>query len=174
MNMQVWKNKRMKENFKEYNRLKCDKNYFNVAYNKDNGGLMATHIEHNFDPEKGIYEKDVQRIGFQKGNAVILESETGKAIGERYTEGTWNGKLFEIVAAETGTSNNILKGLKHCASKRNTEIAIIYFPNKNFNILSFNNAIVRYKGLEKLNDTQFVKFHKIFVVENENILTYNL
>ena len=135
---------------------------------------MATHLEHNFDPKRGIYEKEVQEIGFRHGNAVIFESETGKAIGERYTEGFWNGYLFEIAAVETGTDNNILKGLKHCAFKRITEIAVIYFPNKNFNVSSFNRAFARYKGLEKLNDGQFVKFDKIIVIEKGNIIVYRL
>lgn len=36
--------------------------------------------------------------------------------------------LFEIAGAETGTSNNIRQALKHCASKPNTEVAVLLFP----------------------------------------------
>ena len=111
MEQQLFSNKR------EYYRLLKDGNYTDVRFNPKNGALMAIHKEHNFDKQKGQYEKNVQKIGFDNGNAVIFESETGKAIGQRYTEGLWNGKSFEIASAETGTSNNIKKGLNHCASK---------------------------------------------------------
>jgi hypothetical protein len=158
----------------EYERLEADSNYTNVAFDKKSGGVKATHKSHNFDKKKGSYEKNVQKVAFTNGNSIIFESEIGKEIGERYTEGLWNGKLFEIAGTETGSSNNLLKGLKHCASKRDTEIAVLYFPNNNFSEDILNNAIVRYKGLEKLQDGQFLKFQKIIVVSNNKIYEYGI
>jgi hypothetical protein len=164
----------IENNHKKFIDYSKDNNYNDVSFSWNNGGLTATHKDHIFDPKKGSYEKNVQNVGYKNGNSVIFESETGKGIGERYTEGFWDGKMFEIASTETGTDSNILKGLKHCASKRNTEVAVIYFPNKNFELSSFNKALSRYKGLEKLNDGQFIKFNKIVVVESENIKIYDL
>lgn len=36
----------------------------------------------------GIYEKHVQRAGFNAGHAVILGAEGSNVIGQRFTEGT--------------------------------------------------------------------------------------
>ena len=135
-----------------------------------NGGMKATHKYHNIDKIGGVYERHVQNAGFKTGNAVILECERGKMDNERYVEGTWNGLKFEIAGRETATINNILKGLKHCAAKRETEIAVLDFPNEGFTEENFKQAVLRYRGLEKLNDGQFLKFKKIICVQNENIV----
>ena len=111
----------------EYERYQQDPDYTDVEYNPQNGGLMATHILHNLDDRGGIYEKHVQRAGFNAGHAVILGAEGGNVIGQRFTEGTWDGMKFEVAGRETATSNNIVKGLKHCAAKRETEIAVLDF-----------------------------------------------
>ena len=42
-----------------------------------------------------------------------------------------------------------MKALKHCASKPNTEVAVIFFANDNFNIDIFNEGYRKYKGLQK-------------------------
>ena len=44
------------------------------------------------------------------------------------------------------TSNNIMNALKHCASKPNAELAVIFFANDNFNIDIFNEGYRKYKG----------------------------
>lgn len=54
--------------------------------------------------------------------------------------------LWGISGVETVTSNNIMKALKHCASKPNTEVAVIFFANDNFNIDIFNEGYRKYKG----------------------------
>ena len=36
-----------------FNKLKSDGNYRDVAFNAVNGGVKATHVEHNFDKHKG-------------------------------------------------------------------------------------------------------------------------
>lgn len=154
----------------EYERYQQDPDYTDVEYNPQNGGLMATHILHNLDDRGGIYEKHVQRAGFNAGHAVILGAEGGNVIGQRFTEGTWDGMKFEVAGRETATSNNIVKGLKHCAAKRETEIAVLDFPNGGFNLSVLQNAILRYRGLELLNDGQYIRFKKIICVQDEVIV----
>lgn len=154
----------------EYERLKNDEEYVNVRYNRNTLGLMATHIEHNFDKIGGKYEKVVQRAGYNAGHSVILEKEFGEVIGERFTEGTWDGMQFEVAGRETATENNILRGLKHCAAKKKTEVAILDFPNGGFDENLLANVIRRYKGLKKLEDGQFLQFKRIICVENGGIV----
>ena len=158
------------ERWNEYQRLNSDENYYDVEYNAETGGLKATHVDHIFDKKGGIYEKHVQNAGYMAGHAVILGAEGSNVIGQRFTEGTWDGVKFEVAGRETATSNNILKGLKHCAAKRDTEIAILDFPNGGFNLSILQNAIQRYRGLEPLNDGQYIRFKKIICVQNEIIV----
>ncbi len=116
-------------NNREYHRLRTDVNYQDVEFDYNTGGLKATHIEHNFDRKRGVYEKRVLQIGYSHGDAVILEKEDHTKYKQRNTEGFYNNRLFEIAGAENGTPRNIRNALKHCASKPDAEIAIIYFPN---------------------------------------------
>ncbi len=158
------------QHHKLYEQLSSDPDYKEVVFDKTTGGLRADHIGHNFDKEGGMYERHVQLAGFKEGHAVILENEVGNVYGERYTEGTWDGMEFEVAGRKTGTANNILSGLKHCAHKRKTQIAVIDFPKGNFDRATFEKALRRYKGLEKLNDGQFVRFVKIICVQNSIIV----
>ena len=63
-----------------------------------------------------------------------------------------------------------MKGLKHCASKKTTKIAVLDFPKGNFDIDILEQAIRRYRGLEKLNDGQFLKFERIICVQDKKIV----
>lgn len=159
-----------RERKSKYQKLKNDDDYIDVEYNPKNGGLKATHKDHNFDKTGGVYEKHVQNAGFKAGHAVIFGPEEGSTIGQRYTEGTWDGMRFEVAGRETGTENNIFRGLKHCASKRDTEIAVLDYPNGGFSLEVLNSAIRRYRGLESLNDGQYIKFKKIICVQNEKLI----
>lgn len=154
----------------KYDQLNENPNYYDVKLG-DNFGLKATHIDHNFDDRTGQNEKDVQNIGFQLGHEVIFEAEPGKLQNVKYTDGTWDGKLFEIATAETATSSNFRNALKHCASKGKTEIAIIYVPNNNFELQTFLNGLDRYNGL-KFDPKQYIEFERIIVINNGKII-YN-
>lgn len=160
--------KRIEENFKIYQQLKKDKNYADVHFEEKTGALKATHIDHNFDKKKGYREKDVQDVGYKYGRSVILESEKGKGIGDKYTEGTWDKKLFEIASAETGTTGNIRNALKHCASKIDTEIAVIYFTGK-FDLNTFYEGLKRYEGLKGSKGNQYKEFDRIICICNGKI-----
>ncbi len=133
-------------------------------------GGKATHKDHNFDKKKGWYETSIQNVGFKNGHSVILGEEPQNLYGEKSCEGTWDNLPFEVAGAENATENNIRNALKHCASKHETEIAVIDFPNTDFDLGVFNQALRRYKGLEKLNDGQYLKFKKIICIHNEEIV----
>ena len=154
----------------KYQRLLTDPDYKNVAFDKANGGLKATHIHHNLDKKGGIYELAVQNAGFNAGHEVILESEWFKGFGVRSTEGIWDGRQFEVAGCETATSNNILRGLKHCASKKETQIAVLDFPNGGYDIDVLTQSIKRYRGLESRNDGQYLKFEKLICVQDNRIV----
>lgn len=158
------------QNRKEYERLKNDPDYVDVEFDPTTGGLKGSHVNHHFDKTGGIYERHVQNAGFKTGYSVIFESEEGVIIGKRYTEGLWNGKSFEAAGRETGTVNNILRGLKHCAAKQTTAIAVLDFPNGGFNEENLKRAISKYRGLEKLKDGQYLRFEKIVCVQDETIV----
>lgn len=158
------------EHHQQYLTLRNDPDYEEVKFDWGNGGLRGDHVDHNFDKKGGVYEKHVQTAGYKAGHAVILESEPGTSYKLRYTEGLWDGRKFEVAGRETATENNVLKGIKHCARKGTTKIAILDFPKGGFNEEILQNAITRYRGLEKLNDGQFIRFEKIICVQDETII----
>ena len=81
----------------------------------------------------------------------------------------WNGLHFEIAGTETGTENNIRNGLKHCASKTDTEVAVLYFPNENFSTENFEKGLRKYNGL-KGDELQYKKFKKIICISGGKIV----
>lgn len=159
--------KLIKDRKQKHEELIKNSDYKNVEFNPNNGALKATHIGHNFDRKKGWYEKKVQEVGYKAGHEVILENERFGKKGERFTEGTWNGKKFEVAGAENGTSSNIKKALNHCASKLDTKIAIVFFPNDNFNMADFIRGIARYKGIKKASPENYVEFESIIGITNK-------
>lgn len=160
----------IKQRKNEYQRLDKDENYTNVKFDKKTGGLMATHKEHNFDtnPMRKDYEPTVQRIGYERGNKVLLEKEDHTKNGIKNVEGTWNNKPFEIAARESATANNIREGLKHCAKKPNCKVAILYFPQNNFSLRVFEEGLSKYNGLK---DTkQWAQFDEIICIQRNGTI----
>ena len=153
-----------------YKNLKANNQYENVRFNKTNGGVMATHIGHNKDPRGWKYEEMAQRVGFKAGHSVIFESELNGDKYQRFTEGFWDGMPFEVGGAETATPNNILNAIEHCADKRKTEVAVIVFPNGGFSEDKIRRALGRYRGLEKLNDGEFVQFRRVVCIQDDRII----
>ena len=156
------------ERREDYLKYKSDQSYKNVEFDKKNLGLKAEHIYHNIDKNKGWYETTAQDVGYRNGHKVILEKETHSVIHQKNTEGTWDDMPFEIAAAETATANNIRRALKHCASKPNTDVAVIFFPNNNFDKEVFENGFAKYKGLK--GTSQYRKFKAIYCVDKEKII----
>ena len=159
---------RLERNRKEYERLKADQSYKDVKFDEKTGGVKATHVGHNFDRHKGWYETTVQEVGYKAGHSVILEKEPQNEFKKRSTEGLWDGQKFEIAGAETATPNNIRNALKHCASKPNTEIAVLLFPNDNFSAEKFEEGFAKFSGLKKT--SQYKKFKLIYCISKQGIM----
>lgn len=150
---------------KEYEKYLYDNDYEDVKYDPNNGGLRATHINHNFDKETGQSEKIAQQIGFGNGHRVILGPERHDLNNVKNIDGTWDGMKMEIATATTGSRNNLIHAISHCGSKPNAEIAVIHIPagTKTRNIES---AVRSFAGLETSNPKQWHKFKEIlFVIE---------
>lgn len=157
---------RIEANHREYERLKADPNYTDVEFNPKNGGLKATHIEHNFDGDKGWYEQHVQTTGYQNGHSIILEKEIHTIKNKRNVEGLFDGQSFEIAAAETGIANNIRNALKHCASKPGCKVAVVFFPDENKVDMSLIRVgLKKYFGLRG-NQNQFNDFDHIYFMSS--------
>ena len=156
------------QNKAEYNRLLNNPSYKDVQYHEPSGGVKATHNDHSFDSNKGWYEEKVQTAGFISGHSVILEAEYHNIYRHRNCEGLWDGLPFEIAGAENGTANNIRNALKHCAKKPGSKVAVIYFPNGNFNAEEFNSGLAKFNGLK--GTSQYKLFDFIYCVQGENIV----
>lgn len=152
----------------EYERYLQESEYTDVEYNPQNGGLKATHVEHNFDKTTGWYERNAQNAGFKNGHSVILEKEPQDIYKHKSCEGLWDGLPFEIAGAETGTANNIRNALKHCASKPDTRIAVLFFPNDNFSTQAFNLGFAKFLGLKATE--QYKEFDLIYCIHDEQII----
>lgn len=153
-------------NAEQYNRLKDNPDYMEVRFDNYNGGVSAIHREHNFDKVGGVFEREIMNAGYNEGMSVVLGKEGSNVLGERFTEGLWNGKQFEIAGKRQAREIDYFKGLKHCASKRITHVAVIDLPNSE----TLEKGPNRYRGLGKLGDGQFLKFERVIVVENGMIV----
>lgn len=162
--------KRYIDHMAKYEQYNNDPDYEDVQFDSQTGGITAKHVLHNFDKVGGQYERNARDAGVAAGHSVIFGAERGYIQEVRSTEGLWDGLQFEVAGRETGTANNIKRGLEHCADKKTTQIAVLDFPNGGFDIANLQKAIARYKGLEKLNDGQFVKFKKIICTQNKKIV----
>ena len=156
------------ERWNEYQRLNNDEDYYDVEYKAENGGVKATHVDHNFDENKGWYEEKVQTAGFLNGHSVILGAEYHNIYQHRNYEGLWDGMPFEIAGAESATSNNIRNALKHCAAKPDTRIAVLFFPNDNFTTQAFNDGFAKFFGLK--GTSQYKQFDLIYCIHDDQII----
>ena len=141
-----------------------------VKFNHENGAFMATHREHNIDRNRGWYEAEVQKIAFDNGYSVILQKEDHTVKNMKNVDGTWNGKRFEIAAAETGTANNVLRALKHCATKPNCSVAVVYLPNE-VNLDNIERGIKKFEGLQ--GTSQWGLFEDIFILDRTGIKNHH-
>lgn len=160
--------KKIENNRSLYNQLNADKNYKEVHFDENNGGLKATHIGHNLDKDKGWYETSIQDVGYKYGHSVILEEEPQNVYKGKSCEGLWDNKKFEVAGAESGTPNNIRNALKHCASKPDSKIAVLFFPNENFSSENFQIGLAKFNGLK--GTSQYKKFDLIYCIQGEKII----
>ena len=155
-------------NLETYQEKLQDPNYVDVMFDEVSGGVKATHKGHNFNEKNGWYEKQTQFVGFKAGHSVILENEPHNHFNQKSAEGSWDGKTFEIAGAENATKTNIRNALKHCAKKPNVKIAVLFFPNNNFDAEEFNNGLSMYCGLE--GTSQYKEFDLIYCIQGNEII----
>ena len=134
-----------------------------INHLKLTGGLKATHSKHTFNGDKGWYEEQAQKAGFLTGHSVILDKEIHDVYKHNNCEGLWDGIPFEIAGAETATPSNIRNALKHCAKKTESKIAVIFFPNENFDAEVFNHGYSMFDGLK--GTPQHKKFDLIYCIQ---------
>ena len=161
-------NAHIEKNRSLYGKLIKDDKYKDVAFDEKNGGLKATHIGHNLDKDKGWYETTIQDVGYKHGHSVILEDEPQNVYKGKSCEGLWDDLKFEVAGAESGTSNNIRNALKHCASKPESKIAVLFFPNGNFSAENFQAGLAKFNGLK--GTSQYKKFDLIYCIQGEDIV----
>ena len=159
---------RIEKNRSLYDKLIKDDKYTDVAFDENNGGLKATHIGHNLDKDKGWYETTIQDVGYKHGHSVILEEEPQNVYKGKSCEGLWDNLKFEVAGAESGTSNNIRNALKHCASKPESKIAVLFFPNGNFSAENFQAGLAKFNGLK--GTSQYKKFDLIYCIQGKEIV----
>lgn len=144
-----------------YARYKSNPAYKDVEINGSTWGVKATHKGHIFDKRKGWYEIASQNAGYNAGHRVVLENEPQDMYRQRSCEGLWDEKKFEVAGAETATPNNIRNALKHCASKPDCEVAIVFFP-KYYSDALFEDGIGKYFGLK--GTSQYKEFKRIVCI----------
>ena len=64
--------------------------------------------------------------------------------------------------------DRVRNALKHCAQKPDSKVAVIYFPEDNFNAEEFNRGLARFNGLK--GTSQYRLFHLIYCVHGERII----
>lgn len=138
-------------NYSSYLKLKKNKKFADVKFNKKTGGLKATHKLHSFDPKLGHYEKVARDVLFNNGNSIILGKELAD-VGEKVIDGVkkidghFNGLSCDISSIIGDGKNAVKRALNHSKAK-NADVAILYFPIKElFSSDRINKGIAMYKG----------------------------
>ena len=154
----------------EYNDFLSDKSYTDVLFNIATGALQATHLEHNFDRVKGYYEKHVQKIIYDNGNKIILESER-KAPGIKTPDGTLNDIVFDIKSVE-GTGKNNIKNKFNEAASQGCEHLVLFFPNADlYNQITIIQGYEKYRGVVK-KEKKKDKLKYVWIIVNNEIIIY--
>lgn len=139
------KAKLIEERRQDYQKLRKDKNYFDVAFKEENGGLKGTHTGHQFDPKYGHFEKQTQDILFDNGHSVIFENESIHKYKVKIADGILDGQSFDISTIIGGGKNTVNHALIH-SKKKNVSIAVLYFPDEaNFTTNRLNDGIAYYE-----------------------------
>ena len=152
---------RIEANRREYERLKADPNYTAVKFNPKNGGLKATHVEHEtHNNDKTLYfgkfkpndlELMAQNILYNNGYSCILESEmifNSMGIQQVSLDTTTNSERMDIKSITKNGKNtlkNAIRDKKAQITKFNENndtdyhSLILYFHDKDM----FNEQSVR-------------------------------
>lgn len=112
--------------------------------------------------------KIIQDVGYKYGHSVILEKEPQNVYKGKSCEGFWDTLKFEVAGAESGTPNNIRNALKHCASKPDSKIAVLFFPNGNYSSEKFQIGLAKFNGLK--GTSQHKIFDLIYCIQGDKII----
>lgn len=110
---------------KDYDKYNTSE-YYDVELSTNNG-VKAIHKGHSFDPKTGQYEKEVQKLLYDKGNRIILTDERSGIPGKK-VDGIINSQTFDISSILGDGKNAIKRAFQHSQAK-NAEVAILHFPN---------------------------------------------
>jgi len=148
------------ERFEKYQKLLKDESFYDVQFG-DNGGLKATHKDHNHNRKTIVHEKTVQDLHFKNGDELILGDESQKMTQGKKIDGILNGKTFDMSTISGQGENTIKRALNH-ARQKSAEVAVLYFPDEfEFDFYLMKIGIRKYEGQT---DYRFEKV--IYIVEN--------
>lgn len=126
---------RRQENYNEYLRLLQNKDYYDVTYDEESGGLSAIHKLHKFDKQKGAllirrgdYERTVLNVLRKNGHRVVLEAEVNTP-GVRSFDGYYDDMPLEIKSVE-GVSKWAVCNKIRLAEKQKAKCAVLFFPDE--------------------------------------------
>jgi len=156
--------KLLKQRASEYEQLRSNEEYTDVAYDKNTGGLKATHKQHQFNPRNGHLEKQARDILFESGYKIILESEAQKGIGVKLIDGTINDIPMEISSITGSGINSVKHALNHCRQK-GAKAAVLYFPDGSL----YSDQRIK-EGLAKYEGQTDYRFIRIIVVKETEVL----
>ena len=75
---------------------------------------------------------------------------------------------MEIASATTGSKNNLIHAISHCAAKPNVKVAVIFIP-AGTSTDYIKDSVESFAKLETKNPRQWHKFYEIlFVIEENN------
>ena len=162
---------KIQERLKDFQQLLKNPNYTDVKFNKETGGLKASHRLHSFDPNKGHYEKEARDILFNNGHKIILEKELpdkGEKVidGMKHIDGYLNNSPCDISTILGNGKNTIKKALQHSEIKE-AKTAILYFPNEN----SYSKERMS-KGLEMFKAYSNHIFENIVIIADNEVILY--
>lgn len=144
------------ENYKEYLRLLQDKDYLEVTYDEESGGMSAVHKLHKFSKKKGVdglrqgdYELNVVDVLRKYGHRVILGAESNTP-GIKTFDGFLDDTPMEIKSVEGDGTWSISTKLRN-ADKQHAKCVVLYFPNeKLYSPLRISEGIrLFHTGMEK-------------------------
>ena len=145
------------------------------GFDKQSGGFVVYHKEHEFDPTKGRYgfprgnyEKLASGVLTKYGMKVELGSENQGENQDKnkIPDGLLNGKIFDIKGVEGTGKDNILKDIKS-TSKKNAEILVLYYHDKKL----FNEMKIRESYKTYMRNSESKRIQQIYYIIDRKLYT---
>lgn len=157
--------RRILDNAEAYKKLKDSPDYSDVAFDYTNGGLKATHKDHNFSANEGkygvlqgVYEMNARDALYQAGHKITLESEKMPE-GVKTPDGFLDGKVMDIKGVEGNPLYSIGK-----SNRQRAHTCVLYFHEaKDFDLEYVRNQWEYYPTW--LQKVDYIKEKTIYVKE---------